>query len=157
MKSAEIRPARFPDECDVVAALFRAYASSLGVDLSFQEFDRELATLPGKYAPPDGRLLLAGDGERAVGCIALRRIDATTAEMKRLYVAPEARGGRLGRRLVERLITETKTAGYARICLDTLPTMHAAQRLYEALGFREVAPYVFNPIPGARFMAIDLA
>ncbi len=152
----DIGPARIPQDLPGLRLLFEAYADSLGIDLSFQDFDSELATLPGKYAPPEGRLLLARDGTVAVACVALRRIDPSTAEMKRLYVSPKARGGRLGRRLVEQLIAEAKAAGYGRICLDTLPTMRSAQALYVALGFRDVDPYVFNPIAGARFMALEL-
>lgn len=151
-----IHPARLPDDLSVVRALFRDYATSLGVDLSFQNFDDELATLPGKYAPPAGRLLLAWDGTTAVGCVAMRPIDATTAEMKRLYVHPSARGTQLGRRLAERICADARDAGYARICLDTLPTMTAAQALYRALGFVPIAPYVFNPIEGTQFLARDL-
>jgi ribosomal protein S18 acetylase RimI-like enzyme len=115
-----------------------------------------LAELPGKYQPPAGRLLLAWNGERAVGSIALRPLDADTCEMKRLYVRPEARGEQLGRRLVERLCREAREAGYSRICLDTLPTMVSAQSLYESLGFVPIEPYVFNPIPGTKFLALGL-
>ena len=152
----DIRPAGLPRDLPVVRELFGEYAERLGVDLGFQGFERELAELPGKYAPPAGRLLLAWNGERAVGSIALRPLDAGTCEMKRLYVRPEARGGQLGRRLVERLLLEAREAGYARICLDTLPMMASAQALYESLGFAPIAPYVFNPIPGTKFLALDL-
>ena len=152
----EIRPAELPRDLEVVRALFSEYAAGLGVDLAFQGFETELAELPGKYAPPAGRLLLAWSGARAVGSIALRPLDAKTCEMKRLYVRPEARGERLGRRLVERLLGEAREAGYARICLDTLPMMAPAQALYESLGFGPTEPYVFNPVPGTKFLALDL-
>jgi ribosomal protein S18 acetylase RimI-like enzyme len=152
----DIRPAAFPRDLDVVRALFREYADGLGVDLAFQGFEEEFASLPGKYAPPKGRLLLAWHGETAVGCIALRPLDATACEMKRLYVRPAARGEQLGRALAERICAEARAAGYARICLDTLPTMAAAQALYRSLGFVPVEPYVFNPIAGTRFLARDL-
>jgi len=152
----EIRPAELPGDLAVVRELFREYAESLGIDLAFQGFDRELAELPGKYQPPAGRLLLAWKGSRAVGSIALRPLDAGTCEMKRLYVRPEARGERLGRRLAERICSEARQAGYARICLDTLPMMTSAQALYESLGFVPTEPYVFNPIPGTKFLALDL-
>lgn len=152
----EIRPADLPGDLEVVRVLFGEYVRGLGIDLAFQGFDTEVAELPGKYQPPAGRLLLAWNGARAVGCIALRPLDARTCEMKRLYVRPEARGGQLGRRLVERICREAREAGYARICLDTLPTMVSAQSLYLSLGFVPTEPYVFNPIPGTRFLALDL-
>ena len=152
----EIRPALLPRDLDVVRGLFREYAASLGVDLGFQDFDAELAGLPGKYAPPAGRLLLAWHDGQPLGCVALRPLDADGCEMKRLYVRPQARGEGLGRQLAERICREARAAGYARICLDTLPAMAAAQSLYRDLGFVAVEPYVFNPIPGARFLALDL-
>jgi ribosomal protein S18 acetylase RimI-like enzyme len=154
----EIRPAELPRDLEVVRGLFREYADGLGVDLAFQGFDGELADLPGKYQPPAGRLLLAWTGDRAAGCIALRPLPGVrdACEMKRLYVRPDARGERLGRRLVERICREAREAGYARICLDTLPSMAAAQSLYESLGFVPIEPYVFNPVPGTKFLALDL-
>ena len=148
-----VRPARFPDDLDVVRSLFVEYAAGLGVDLGYQGFDGEVASLPGKYAPPAGRLLLAWRGDRAAGCVALRPLEGTTCEMKRLYVRPEARGDGAGRRLVHAILDAARDAGYARICLDTLPTLGAAWALYASLGFDAVEPYVFNPISGARFLA----
>jgi GNAT superfamily N-acetyltransferase len=152
----ELRPAEFPRELSIVRTLFREYADALGVDLCFQHFDDELATLPGAYAPPSGRLLVALRDEDPVGTVALRRIDATSCEMKRLYVRPRARGEQLGRGLAERICAEARAAGYARICLDTLPSMVSAQRLYAALGFEPIAPYVFNPIAGTVYLALAL-
>jgi ribosomal protein S18 acetylase RimI-like enzyme len=152
----DIRPARLPGDIPVVRQLFREYAAGLGVDLCFQDFETELATLPGKYAPPRGRLILAWDGGGAVGCVALRPIDDAACEMKRLYVQPNARARQLGHNLAERICREARDAGYRRICLDTLPTMTAAIRLYSSLGFRPVAPYVFNPVEGALFLGLDL-
>jgi GNAT superfamily N-acetyltransferase len=154
----DIRPAELPRDLEVVRGLFAEYAGGIGVDLAFQGFDVELEGLPGKYQPPGGRLLLAWKDERAVGCIALRPLGAgtDTCEMKRLYVRPEARGEQLGRRLAERICREAREAGYARICLDTLPMMASAQSLYASLGFVPIEPYVFNPIPGTKFLALDL-
>ncbi|MGN6528105.1 MAG: GNAT family N-acetyltransferase [Burkholderiaceae bacterium] len=152
----EILHADLPREADEVRALLREYADGLGVDLCFQDFESELAALPGKYAPPRGRLLVARRGEELLGCVALRPLEGGDCEMKRLYVRPGARGERLGRRLAERLVAEARAAGYARICLDTLPTMESAQALYAELGFAPIAPYVFNPVPGTRYLALTL-
>ena len=152
----EIRPARFPDDLEIVSTLFREYAASIGIDLAFQGFEEELAGLPGKYQPPSGRLLLASKDREMLGCVALRPLAGGDCEMKRLYVRPAARGSSLGRRLAERICSEARTAGYARICLDTLSTMTPALKLYASLGFRDIAPYVFNPITGARFLGLEL-
>ena len=152
----DIRPARFPHDCDLVRELFREYAAGLGIDLAFQDFEAELAALPGKYAPPGGQVLLAWEGEGAVGCVAMRPVDGGTCEMKRLYVRPAVRGTRLGRALAGRICMEARAAGYARICLDTLPSMGAAVGLYTTLGFKPIEPYVYNPIPGAIFLGLAL-
>jgi ribosomal protein S18 acetylase RimI-like enzyme len=152
----DIRAAVVPDDLPVARTLFREYADGLGVDLSFQDFDAELDALPGKYAPPPGRLLIAWRGAEAVGCIALRPLADGDCEMKRLYVRPAARGQDLGRRLVARICGEARGAGYARICLDTLPMMRAAVTLYRSFGFEEIAPYTFNPIVGTVFLALRL-
>jgi ribosomal protein S18 acetylase RimI-like enzyme len=152
----EIRPADLPGDLPVVRRLFREYADGLGIDLCFQDFETELTTLPGKYAPPAGRLMLAWSGAEAVGCVALRPIDQRACEMKRLYVRPAVRGRQLGRRMAQRICDEAREAGYRRICLDTLPSMSAAVRLYTELGFRSVAPYVYNPIEGAIFLGLEL-
>lgn len=152
----EIRAAVFPRDVETVRALFRDYAASLDVDLRFQGFEGELASLPGKYAPPTGRLFLAWRGEQAVGCVALRRIDALACEMKRLFVRSTARGEKLGRRLAERICQEASAAGYSRIRLDTLPSMGPAQALYRSLGFSPIEPYGFNPVPGTKFLELRL-
>jgi ribosomal protein S18 acetylase RimI-like enzyme len=152
----EIRPAQLPADIPRARSLFREYAEGLGIDLGFQDFAAELDSLPGRYAPPRGRLMLAWDGDSAVGCVALRPVDGETCEMKRLYVQPAARAQRLGRRLAERICREACEAGYRRMCLDTLPAMAPAIRLYCALGFRPIEPYVFNPIEGALFLGLDL-
>ena len=132
--------------------LFEEYQKSLGFSLCFQNFDAELAGLPGAYAPPSGRLLLAFSGDEPAGCIALRKIGEEICEMKRLWVRPAFRGTGLGRRLVETLISEARVIGYRRVRLDTLPSMAAAQALYLSLGFRDIPPYNDHPIEGTRFM-----
>jgi N-acetylglutamate synthase-like GNAT family acetyltransferase len=152
----EIRRAELPRDLPVIQELFREYADGLGIDLGFQDFETELATLPGKYEPPEGRLMLAWRGDDVVGCVALRPLAGDACEMKRLYVRPVARGHQLGRRLAERICDEAREAGYRRICLDTLPTMSAAIRLYATLGFRPIEPYVFNPVEGAIFLGSNL-
>ena len=139
-------------DLDEVRALFAEYAASLPFALDFQGFERELADLPGAYGPPRGALLLA----RAAGCVGLRPLDETTCEMKRLYVRPSARGSGLGRRLAVAIVAEGRGLGYAHMRLDTVPEMDAAQSLYEQLGFREIPPYRDNPIPGARFLELEL-
>ncbi|MBB6252733.1 GNAT family N-acetyltransferase [Nitrospirillum iridis] len=153
-----IVPFRPVQDVPVVRALFMEYLASLGIDLSFQDVAAELAGLPGKYAPPAGALLLAwGEGERALGCVALRPLgDSGDGEMKRLYVRPAARGRDLGRQLAVAVIDQARAAGYRRLLLDTLAPMRAAQRLYASLGFQPTAPYYDNPLPGTRYMALDL-
>jgi GNAT superfamily N-acetyltransferase len=146
-----IRPAT-PADLDEIRALLREYAAWLEVDLCFQNFEQELAGLPGDYAPPRGRLLIA----EGAGCVALRAIDSEVCEMKRLYLRPEHRGSGLGRRLVQAIIDEARSVGYRRMRLDTMPKMDSAQRLYASLGFREIAAYRYNPEPGARFLELAL-
>jgi predicted 3-demethylubiquinone-9 3-methyltransferase (glyoxalase superfamily)/ribosomal protein S18 acetylase RimI-like enzyme len=143
-------------DTEAVAALFREYAASLGVDLSFQGFDAEVAGLPGEYAPPGGCLLLATGGESPAGCVAVRDLGDGVCEMKRLYVRPGGRAGGLGRALAEAAIAFGRRAGYRAMRLDTLPSMTAARRLYGNLGFLEIPPYRYNPIEGTSFMELTL-
>jgi putative acetyltransferase len=144
--------ARSADEIDRVRSLLRQYQQRLGVDLSFQGFEAELDALPGSYAPPSGRLLLASHEQTPVGCVALQRVTSSRAEMKRLYVPPSARGLGVGRKLVAQILAEAQAIGYAEVVLDTLPTMLEAQRLYEQFGFRNIEPYRPNPIAGTRYL-----
>ncbi|HST17533.1 MAG TPA: GNAT family N-acetyltransferase [Gaiellaceae bacterium] len=145
-----------PADLDDVRALFGEYAASLPFDLGFQDFELELAGLPGAYVPPDGALLVARADGIAVGCVALRPLGPETCELKRLYVRPTTRGWGAGRALTERALGEARRIGYLRIRLDTLPGMERAQALYLKLGFRDVAPYRENPIAGARFLELEL-
>lgn len=152
----EIRPADLDRDIPDARRLFREYADGLGVSLCFQGFEEEVAGLPGKYAAPSGRLLLAWRGGELAGCVALRPLEGGDCEMKRLYVRPAARGMHLGRQLAERIIADARGIGYRRICLDTLPTMTAAIALYRDLGFTPIEPYVFNPVEGAMHLGLRL-
>lgn len=159
MTSFRLHPARSVDDIACAAALFCAYADALDVDLCFQGFDEELATLPGKYAPPAGELLLAlaPDGA-ALGCAALRPLDAPGfCEMKRLYVEDAARGLGVGRALIAAIIAAAEARGYVEMRLDSLPSMHAALALYRGFGFGPIEAYCFNPVPGTIYLARRLA
>ncbi len=144
----KIIQARATDDIDAVRALFREYQRFLKVDLCFQGFAEELATLPGRYAPPQGRLLLAWGGEQAAGCVALRPLENGVCEMKRLFIRSAYRGQGLGLMLAQRIIHEAIAVGYPVMRLDTLDTLERAMRIYENLGFQRCAPYYANPLPG---------
>lgn len=153
-----IRATASPDDVATARALFVEYAASVSVDLCFQDFETELAELPGAYAPPAGGLLFAEHEGQVVGCVALRPLDPpSVAEMKRLYVRPPGRGQGAGRALTEAVLTLARRIGYDRVRLDTLPEMQDAQALYRRMGFRKIAPYRHNPTPGTVFMEFDLA
>src|SRR5215208_3728650 len=139
-------------------SLFEQYAAGLGISLCFQNFDRELANLPGDYAPPDGRLLLALEDDQLAGCIALRKLEPGICEMKRLFIRPAYRGKGLGRLLVKSIIDEARQLDYTRMRLDTLPgRMDQAIALYQSIGFLEIEPYYENPVADAKFMQLELA
>lgn len=146
-----------PTDLPALTQLFRAYAASLPIDLGYQGFDDELAALPGKYAAPDGALLIARDANgAALGCVAMRPLEPGVCEMKRLYVAPEGRGQGLGLQLARAIIEAARARGYAEMRLDTLASMGQAQALYRRLGFTEIGAYYATPIAGTVFMSLKL-
>ena len=152
----EIVPARTTQLLAQARALFKEYGAWIGIDLSFQNFEEELANLPAGYRPPEGCLLLALARGEAAGCVAVRKLKTGVCEMKRLYVKPQFRGMRIGKALAEAAIEEAKRLGYERMRLDTLPSMTRAQELYLSLGFQEIAPYRFNPVEGTVYMELKL-
>jgi putative acetyltransferase len=157
VKELAIVNAAAPAQIAQARELFLEYAQSLGFSLCFQNFDQELAELPGSYAPPEGRLLLAEYDGQVAGCIALHKLEADICEMKRLYVRPQFRGKGLGRILIDRVIAEGRQMGYQRMRLDTVePIMGDAVAMYRKIGFGEIPPYCNNPMPGALYMELDL-
>ena len=157
MSNVRIRPVESAADVVTARAMFTEYAASLGIDLSFQDFTAELASLPGAYAPPAGALLIAEINAVAVGCVAVRPLEPPLiAELKRLYVRPTGRGSGTGLAFTEAALGIARAIGYARIRLDTLPSMTAARRLYARLGFREISAYRHNPVPGTAYMELTL-
>lgn len=151
-----VAPARSSSDLDEVRVMFREYAELVAEALCFQDYDRELAALPGDYAPPGGELLIARDQAGALGCVGLRRHDAASGEMKRMYVRDRGRGAGLGRKLAVSIIEEARKRNYQRLLLDTLPKLTTAIGLYRSLGFREIGPYLSCPTPGAICFELDL-
>jgi putative acetyltransferase len=157
VKALSLTQAETPAHIAQARELFLEYAQSLGFSLCFQNFDKELAELPGDYAPPDGRLLLAQYDGQLAGCVALHKLAPNICEMKRLYLRPQFRGKGLGRVLADRIIVEARQIGYQRMRLDTVePVMKDAVAMYGKIGFREIAAYCANPIPGALYMELRL-
>ena len=157
MSALQIIPASSSAQIAQARELFLEYAASLGFSLCFQNFDQELEGLPGEYALPEGRLLLAEYEGQLADCVALHKVEPGICEMKRLYLRPQFRGKGLGRMLAEHLIAEARQAGYRRVRLDTVePVMKDAVAMYRAMGFRDIAPYRPNPMTGALYMELDL-
>jgi len=151
-----IREADADSELDIIRILFREYVTELGDNLDFQGFKEELEHLPGEYSQPHGSLFLAWVEGSPAGCVALRRIDGSTCEMKRLFVRPRYRSLKIGRALVQTLIADARSRGYRTMKLDTLERLQAAYHLYRSSGFRETSPYTYNPLAGAVFMELEL-
>ncbi len=157
VKGFVLRQVESPAQIAQARELFREYEKALGISLCFQNFDRELADLPGDYAPPSGRLLLGHFEDQLAGCVALHSLEPGICEMKRLYLRPAFRGKGLGRILVDTIVSEARRLGYHRLRLDTIePLMKDAVRTYRKMGFREIAPYCANPCEGALYMELDL-
>lgn len=138
------------------STLFSEYAASLEISLDFQDFEAEVASLPGGYAPPEGAILLAWSQNQLAGCVALRKLEDGICEMKRLFIRPSFRGLKIGVALCEAIIEKARTLGYDKMRLDTLESMHAARALYKSFGFYEIGPYCYNPIEDAVFMELSL-
>lgn len=156
MPTITLKMAHFPADLPAVLAIFSEYVQSPTQDLAYQNFEDEFAQLPGDYAEPTGCILLARKHDAVVGCAAIRNVDGSSCELKRVYVQPTARGLNIGRLLVERLIMEATRIGYSRMCLDVLPEFLAAQKLYASLGFIPSDPVSYNPVPGTQFLALQL-
>ena len=155
MTASLLKP-KSPAEWREARRLVEGYASSLNLDLSFQNFAQELEHFEDEYSAPTGAFLLARKNASFVGCVGLRKLSDTVGEIKRLYVMPAARGHGLGEALVRGIVDEGKQLNYTRLVLDTLPSMLAARSLYQELGFKPVAPYRYNPVPGTAFLELQL-
>ncbi|MBD3305333.1 GNAT family N-acetyltransferase [candidate division KSB3 bacterium] len=153
----DIREARSTEDLEHIRRLFQEYAENLSIDLSFQAFETELATLPGTYALPGGSLLLAEYHGQPIGCVALRTLEVGIGEIKRLYVVPAYRGRGVARRLMQTVLARARKSGFSQVRLDTLADMDAARSLYTSLGFREIPPYYHNPMAGAVYMELRLS
>ena len=156
MRPMIIREPQLPSEIDGVRRLFREYEAFLGANLDFQDFEQELRGLPGKYASPNGALLIGLSGNKTVGCVAVRRLDSTICEMKRLFVKPQARGKGMGRKLAQEIISIAQKLGYSLMRLDTLDRLAEAMHLYESLGFKRTDAYYHNPLSGVVYWERDL-
>jgi len=156
-RKMRVKQAQTQTEIEEVRKLFREYEAFLDVDLCFQSFEEELASLPGKYSSPGGHLLIGLNEEKIVGCVAVRKLDDRVCEMKRLFVRPEARGTGLGRKLAQKIIVIARELGYTLIRLDTLEKLSEAMHLYEMLGFRKTDPYYENPLPGVVYLELELS
>lgn len=154
--SIDIVKARSKRDINIIRELFQEYADSLGFSLDFQHFDKELNSLPGDYAPPEGCLLLAYAGNQVVGCVGLRKISKGICEMKRMYVRKKYRGKGIGRKLANKINKEARRIGYERMRLDTISTMVEAIHLYKSMGFKEIESYYYNPIEGTKYMELKL-
>lgn len=152
--SIQIQPAY--NRLDLIRELFTEYTDMLGIDLTFQGFDEEIHTLPGKYALPKGRLYIAVCDDDLAGCIALRPLDEKCCEMKRLFVRPQFRGLKIGKLLIDTIIAEAKNMQYKYMVLDSLSSLEKAVSIYKSMGFCETEPYYNNPIPGAVYLRLDL-
>ncbi|MBX7171804.1 MAG: GNAT family N-acetyltransferase [Pyrinomonadaceae bacterium] len=153
----EIIQVETPEQIEETRKIFREYEAWLDLDLCFQGFESELANLPGKYSPPDGRLFLAVSNGKVAGCVALRKLEDGICEMKRLFVRQEFQGQKIGIALLEKLIAEAKAIGYQKLRLDTYPPkMQKAVGLYESYGFRQIEPYYHNPFGETLFMELEL-
>lgn len=152
MENIDIRVARGDGDMDIAREMFREYQQWLGVDLCFQDFDDELASLPGCYAAPAGEIFIASEGDSVAGVVAVRPVGEGRSEMKRLYVRDPWKGIGLGRRLAELVVDYAKKQGYRTMVLDTLPHLHAAISIYERMGFKKTQPYYENPLPGVVYM-----
>lgn len=152
----KIKPVQTEREVEEVRDLFHEYEAFLNIDLCFQSFEEELASLPGEYSHPNGELIIALDGKRIVGCVAIRKLDSSICEMKRLFVKQEFRKAGLGRQLTEKIIKVAQELGYSLMRLDTLDRLTEAMCLYETLGFRKIEPYYENPLPGVVYWELEL-